>query len=869
MPAGTYYFARDNRSSFFEFGGAEPRGISIRGDGPKKSTLAVSRHTDDDAYPIQTGFYYADGVDHGTVEIADVRLDGNYENLSNLRAKGGGSRCINMKGAGDAHLTRVHVRGWYQEAILGRDMLRSVDYCTFEETAIADHNYSNGGHIGHHISTHASKGNPLEVTNSLFVDCSGSAIDVRYNEGEIRMHDCYVSGTGANLCKLSASSRFDVRRVYHRANTPSLESKLDAIDGENFYGRCFVQRISDRADATPTLYLQNVETRDHMGYAIQAGAGQLVLEGDMVAIHNSTFSIPDEVLRDHSDSYFTNVSVDRLSIHDCKENLFGTQHSDGTIATLTRDNNQSGLGSPGNITIKSDNPGGTPFQPATPAASEVGIAANTDGSPSVSWQSPTNSVTEGDVVHLQVEASDSEDSDDSLTVEYRTDGGSWSTMAYDSNTGTYEADWDTATISDGTHTLEARATDSAGNSASAKIEIAVRGPVFNDWTPRWESSHDDWSIISGSEFTGGYALAFEHSGGNRTRYGASYDTVGKPADVELLDKFRVPVFNSDSDLGFHARAYLRASVSGGNENGYWIEVENRRNAFRLGKYTNGSTATLKRFGTPVEDTFYYRRFRVEGDTVKAKIWQADQSEPADWDVTLTDTDHSNGWVGLGSYDAGRVETDVFSVATGGASAQFAGGDETTKQDESPSISWQFPSSGSTLGGTVSLRATASDSEDSDDSLTVEYRTDGGSWSTMAYDSNTGTYEADWDTATISDGTHTLEARATDSAGNSASAKIDATVKNAPVVEEFSVTQTKNQDWNEYEIDWSVADSSADLDMVVSTLRHNGAVVSAQSTRISGDSASYLHALRDRGTADEIRLTVNDTENRTHTESKTL
>ncbi len=377
IPAGTFYFGAEEEgfSPYVIFGKEDrlPPGISIYGESAVKSTLAVSRHTDDDAYPIQTGFYYADGVDHGTVEIADVRLDGNYENLSNLRAKGGGSRCINMKGAGDAHLTRVHVRGWYQEAILGRDMLRSVDYCTFEETAIADHNYSNGGHIGHHISTHASKGNPLEVTNSLFVDCSGSAIDVRYNEGEIRMHDCYVSGTGANLCKLSASSRFDVRRVYHRANTPSLESKLDAIDGENFYGRCFVQRISDRADATPTLYLQNVVSHNLTSYAIQCRIGELMVEGDQVLIMNSNMRNDDEVLRDRNGGKFRDVAINRLSVHNCNGKVFETEQSGGIVKRLFRSGNSGGLGDPGEIVIESDNQRPTPFDPTVPIVADVGV----------------------------------------------------------------------------------------------------------------------------------------------------------------------------------------------------------------------------------------------------------------------------------------------------------------------------------------------------------------------------------------------------------------------------------------------------------------------------------------------------------------
>ncbi|RLM34612.1 MULTISPECIES: right-handed parallel beta-helix repeat-containing protein [unclassified Haloarcula] len=387
VPEGTYYIGR--RAAQYEpfnrigVDGDMPPGISIYGAGPQASELAITERLQADSHPVQTGFRYMDDVDHGTVVVRDVRLNGNYENLPNLRGAGGGSRCIKVGGDGDLHLSNAHIRGWYQEAILGRDVLRTVNRCTFEDNAIADHNYSDGGHVGHHITTHASKGNPLRVTNSRFIDCSGSAIDVRFNAGEISVRNCYVTGTGANFCKLSAASLLDVRRVFHRANTPSLEAKLDDIPGHEFDGRQFIQRIASRADTPPTVRLNDVVTTNMTDYALQCRIDEMTIEGDMIAIIKTNIREDDEVIRDRDSGWFSDIDIDRLSVHECNGMVFDLSSSNGTIQTLARNNNQGGLGNTADLTVETDAKGQAPFEPSVPSPSTVGI--NT-ASHSVVWR---------------------------------------------------------------------------------------------------------------------------------------------------------------------------------------------------------------------------------------------------------------------------------------------------------------------------------------------------------------------------------------------------------------------------------------------------------------------------------------------------
>ena len=83
----------------------------------------------------------------------------------------------------------------------------------------------------------------------------------------------------------------------------------------------------------------------------------------------------------------------------------------------------------------------------------------TSAPPQVSILSPTAGEV-WDSVPVTIDALDSEDAPASLTVEWNIDGGPWLPATLDTNTGKFEAIWDTTTGSNGTKTLNARAVDS-------------------------------------------------------------------------------------------------------------------------------------------------------------------------------------------------------------------------------------------------------------------------------------------------------------------------------------------------------------------------------------------------------------------------
>jgi PKD repeat protein len=98
-------------------------------------------------------------------------------------------------------------------------------------------------------------------------------------------------------------------------------------------------------------------------------------------------------------------------------------------------------------------------------------------------------------------------------------------------------------------------------------------------------------------------------------------------------------------------------------------------------------------------------------------------------------------------------------------------------DGPPSVSIVTPADGNTLSGSVGIVIAADDNEDADGLLNVEWNVDGGEWQPAAYSGSGSQYTATWNTTAVPDGVHTLNARATDSAGNAATDSSGVSVEN--------------------------------------------------------------------------------------------
>lgn len=117
--------------------------------------------------------------------------------------------------------------------------------------------------------------------------------------------------------------------------------------------------------------------------------------------------------------------------------------------------------------------------------------------------------------------------------------------------------------------------------------------------------------------------------------------------------------------------------------------------------------------------------------------------------------YTQEYYGAKSSSSWRTRVGAFRLASCGTA------------DGPPTVGIAMPADGSTVSGPVSIQISADDTEDADGSLNVQWNVDGGAWNPATYDISTGRYISPWDTSQSADGSHTLNARATDSAGHTA------------------------------------------------------------------------------------------------------
>ncbi|RKH14786.1 hypothetical protein D7V97_02050 [Corallococcus sp. CA053C] len=119
----------------------------------------------------------------------------------------------------------------------------------------------------------------------------------------------------------------------------------------------------------------------------------------------------------------------------------------------------------------------------------------------------------------------------------------------------------------------------------------------------------------------------------------------------------------------------------------------------------------------------------------------------------------------------------------------------TSDTTAPTVSFTAPTAGATVSGAVTLAANATD----DRGVTkVEFLVDGAVVGQGAAAAQAGRFELSWDTTAYATGTHTLQARAYDAAGNSAaSASVLVTVArtSASFTEGFSANGPDNAGWS--------------------------------------------------------------------------
>ena len=89
----------------------------------------------------------------------------------------------------------------------------------------------------------------------------------------------------------------------------------------------------------------------------------------------------------------------------------------------------------------------------------------------------------------------------------------------------------------------------------------------------------------------------------------------------------------------------------------------------------------------------------------------------------------------------------------------------------------------------------------------------------------------------------------------------------PSIDTFDVSSRTTGPWSRATVQWTVSDADGDLDSVTTELLDGGSVVDATTSSVGGSTASGEDELRTRGSADEVRITVTDTNGNETTETK--
>jgi subtilisin len=221
------------------------------------------------------------------------------------------------------------------------------------------------------------------------------------------------------------------------------------------------------------------------------------------------------------------------------------------------------------------------------------VSGSTDSAPSVSWVNPSDGETVSGTITIQIDASDSEDSDDSLDVAYNVDSESSRSASYNTTSGYYEDSLDTTQFSDTDHTFEANATDSTGNTSSSTITVTTENtessPTVDSLSASEVETGDD-----DAEFDVDWTVSDNDSDLDSVDLTLTDDTGGETDDTATVS------VSGDSGSG---TTRLVAAGDDGSGNTYTVEAVVTDSNGNTGSDTTTVSETEDTSSAPVIDTF--------------------------------------------------------------------------------------------------------------------------------------------------------------------------------------------------------------------------------------------------------------------------
>jgi uncharacterized protein YmfQ (DUF2313 family) len=195
------------------------------------------------------------------------------------------------------------------------------------------------------------------------------------------------------------------------------------------------------------------------------------------------------------------------------------------------------------------------------------------------------------------------------------------------------------------------------------------------WTKLWNIDNATAIVRSSNAAFSGKWLEVKRSA--PPGFGFVLDAVDadtNSADIEVLTRGTTNAMLLGTGL---QRGICVRAISGIDETYYAFSL-NENTKFRVSKNISGAFAalqekTLSSLGLDSlldkEDAFLWMRFRVNGTSLKAKVWLYGTPEPLDWQFDLIDTSLTDGSAGVLISDVDPTNYyDYIAFATGGETA---------------------------------------------------------------------------------------------------------------------------------------------------------------------------------------------------------
>jgi hypothetical protein len=318
----------------------------------------------------------------------------------------------------------------------------------------------------------------------------------------------------------------------------------------------------------------------------------------------------------------------------------------------------------------------------------------------------------------------------------------------------------TATLSNGSHSLIARASTAAGqtaNSAAVSINVNNANPP-----PSGLPTVSITSPVSGATVSGTIAVTVSVSA-NTTSVQFTVD--GNSAGAAIANApFSLSLNTVALSNGSHSLIAKASTLAGQTASSAAVSI-NINNANPLPPAPPSVSITSPVSGTTVSGTISVT-VSVSANTTSVQFMVDGNSAAvtnAPFSYSLNTATLSNGSHSL----TARASTVAGQTAT---SAAVSININNANPPAPPAVSITSPISGATVSGTISVTANATDSAGV---ARVEFYLDN---SLQATDTS-GPYAWTWNTTSAANGSHTIMAKAYDAAGNAATASVTVTVSN--------------------------------------------------------------------------------------------